>query len=164
MKPPEERHPRAKSNIGRLLQLNRDKEAREYILRTAKGAGTSDGPAISDAELCERLGVHRQSLWRYVQRLDGIKSQIEDVYANALLATAGEPNSVMSVVLKSTAKQYKPTTEEELAELAKLPRCKHGRVCQSGCAAEEKCTCECEMKSGHHQWMASADGRASVSK
>lgn len=82
-----DRDPRAKSPVGRLLSMGKLAEARKLILRIAKGTN-GDGPAISHNALGERLGVHRQSLWRYFKRLDGVKDEVEAVYAQALLDTA----------------------------------------------------------------------------
>lgn len=81
-----ERKPRAKSPVGRMLSLGNDDEAKATILKLARGDGKTP-PATSDQDVCARLGVHRQSLWRYLVRLK-IRDELEAIYTSAQLGAS----------------------------------------------------------------------------
>lgn len=78
------RHPQAKSPIGRLLSLDKEDEAKALILEVAKQEPTVQ----TDRQLCERLKVHRQSLWRWDQRLE-LRDDLERIYMRASLGLEG---------------------------------------------------------------------------
>lgn len=62
------------------MSLDKDDAAKELILELAK-----QEPAVqTDRQLCERLNVTRQSLWRWNQRLD-LRDDLERIYMRASL-------------------------------------------------------------------------------
>jgi len=79
-----ERSPRTKSRVGLLLAQGKNQEARSLILTTARGC-EGESCAALDSDVYTRLGVHRQSFWRYVKRLH-LRDSLEEIYTQAIYA------------------------------------------------------------------------------